>query len=255
MIVAISIVLVLAFSIIGLLEVGRCLGKRRTSEEAECARGGISALDGAVFALMGLLIAFTFSGAAARLDSRRHLIVEEVNDIGTAWKRLDLLQPEAREALRDAFRRYLDARIASYKKLPDFQAAKLELDRASAIGDEIWSRAVAASQAQGSVDATKLLVPALNAMLDIATTRTAAAELHPPFSIFVMLLALLLVSSLLAGYEMAGAASRKWTHALSYAFIMSMAVYMIADLEFPRLGLIRIDRADHFMVELRESMK
>ena len=56
---------------------------------------GVGVIDGAVFALPGLLLAFTFSGAAARFDTRRHLIVEEANAIGTAYLRLDLLPPDA----------------------------------------------------------------------------------------------------------------------------------------------------------------
>jgi hypothetical protein len=47
-------------------------------------------VEGAVFGLLGLLIAFTFSGAASRFDDRRALIVEEANDIGTAWLRVAL---------------------------------------------------------------------------------------------------------------------------------------------------------------------
>jgi hypothetical protein len=46
---------------------------------------------------MGLMIAFTFSGAASRFDSRRQLIVEEANKIGTAYLRIELL-PASLEA-------------------------------------------------------------------------------------------------------------------------------------------------------------
>jgi hypothetical protein len=58
---------------------------------------------------MGLLIAFTFSGAASRFDTRRQLVVEEANAIGTAYLRLDLLPASAQSALRESFRRYLEA--------------------------------------------------------------------------------------------------------------------------------------------------
>ena len=78
-----------------LLEVGRRVGQRRREADTEGARAGVGVIDGAVFALLGLLLAFTFSGAAARFDTRRHLIVEEANAIGTAYLRLDLLPPDA----------------------------------------------------------------------------------------------------------------------------------------------------------------
>jgi len=83
-----------------LLEVGRRVGTRRLRKDPEGARTGISAVEGSMFGLLGLLIAFTFSGAASRFDARRQLITEEANDIGTAYLRIALL-PEAAERLRD----------------------------------------------------------------------------------------------------------------------------------------------------------
>ena len=91
--------------------------------------------NGAVFALLGLLIAFTFSGAATRFDERRNLIVQETNDIGTAYLRLDLLPPIAQPRSRDLFRKYLDARL-EYRKLPDMAAAKESLARSTKLQAE-----------------------------------------------------------------------------------------------------------------------
>jgi hypothetical protein len=236
-----------------LLELGRRLGRRRQARDDEGARAGLGAVEGAVFALLGLLIAFTFSGAASRFDSRRQLIVEEANAIGTAWLRLDLLPPAAQPELRELFRQYLDLRLAIYQKLPDLEAALAELDKANALQGTIWSRAVAACQ-QSPAPVVAQVVPALNQMFDIATTRTAAARIHPPTIIFVLLGVLALMSSLLAGHAMAGAKSRSWIHMVGFALIMAATSYVILDLEFPRLGMIRIDAFDQTLVELRQSM-
>ena len=127
-----------------LLELGRRLGRRRRGRDEEGARAGLGAVEGAVFALMGLLVAFTFSSAATRFDSRRQLIVEEANAIGTAWLRLDLLPASAQLELRDLFRRYLDARLAAYAKIPDMEAVRKELVHANTLQSEIWKRATAA---------------------------------------------------------------------------------------------------------------
>ena len=61
--------------------------------------------------------------------------------------------------------------------------------------------------------------------------------------------------SLLAGLAMAAGKSRSWIHMLGFALIMSVTIYVILDLEFPRFGLIRVDAADRVLLELRESMK
>ena len=87
-----------------LLEVGRRIRLRALAKEGEKPAGGLGVVEGAIFGLMGLVIAFTFSGAASRFDARRQLIVEEANSIGTAYLRIDLLpeatQPPLREMLR-----------------------------------------------------------------------------------------------------------------------------------------------------------
>ncbi len=70
----------LLFGMLLLLEAGRRIGVRRIAVDVEGARAGVVAVEGALFALLGLLIAFSFSGAAARFDARRQQIVEEANE-------------------------------------------------------------------------------------------------------------------------------------------------------------------------------
>src|SRR5579863_5808564 len=82
---------------LGFLEAGRRLGARQVARDGEGAKS--STVDAAVFGLMGLLIAFTFSGAAGRFDARRQLVVQEANDVGTAWLRLDLLPASEQSSL------------------------------------------------------------------------------------------------------------------------------------------------------------
>jgi hypothetical protein len=65
------------------------------TEEGETASKGLGAIEGAIFGLLGLILAFSFSGALTRFDARRHLVVEEANDIGTAWLRVALLPADA----------------------------------------------------------------------------------------------------------------------------------------------------------------
>ncbi|MGH7795185.1 MAG: hypothetical protein ACREQ2_09835 [Candidatus Binatia bacterium] len=140
--------------------------------------------------------------------------------------------------------------------MPDIAAAKEELGRSEELQREIWRQEVAASASQGAhPDAAKLLLPALNAMIDITTTRTLAGEIHPPVIIFVILFGLAFASSLLAGFGMAGAKGRSWIHMLGFALATAAAVYVILDIEYPRLGLIRVDAFDRALVELREGMK
>src|SRR5262245_22740495 len=94
------------------LELGRRIGRNVIARFGAANVGSVGSLETAVFALLGLLIAFTFSGALSRFDVRRAQAVDEVNAIGTAFLRIDLLPSSAQPALRDSFRQYVDARIA-----------------------------------------------------------------------------------------------------------------------------------------------
>ena len=206
--------------------------------------------------LFGLLIAFTFSGSASRFDSRRQLLAEEINDIGTAYLRLDLLPAGVQPALHGLFRDYVDSRLAVYRKLPELDAAKAELARSEKIQGEIWTRAVAATADSGAdADASRLVLPSLNAMIDITNTRVMAARIHPPPIVYVFLFVVGLACSLLAGYGMAEGKYRSWIHILGFTVIMGASLFVIIDMEYPRMGFIRLDAYDQSLVELRDKMR
>jgi hypothetical protein len=238
-----------------LLEAGRRIGIWRRRKNPDGADKESGAVDAAIFGLMGLLIAFTFSGAASRFDERRHLIVQEANAIGTFYLRLDLLPADSQGALREKMRQYVDARLAFYRKLSDQDNAEVEMARSAALQLDIWRAAVAGSRGAGLPSVMTLVLSAANDVIDITTTRGMALKMHPPPIIFAMLAVLVLVSSLLAGYGMAANAKRNWLHMLIFAGMMSMAVYVILDLEYPRFGLIRVDATDQVLVDLRQSFK
>lgn len=147
-----------------LLELGRRFRNRQKAPSES------PAIEGAVFALFGLLLAFTFSGAATRYDAHREFLIEETNAIGTAYLRLDLLPPTAQPALRQLFRDYTTSRLHLYDAVSEEVSPTSEH-----LQQKIWQQSVAAAAAPGAnVDATKLLLPALNTMIDITGTRQNA---------------------------------------------------------------------------------
>ena len=253
---AIVVAALLFVGMLILLEVGRRAQVRRQLREGSVPDQGAGALEAAVYGLLALLIAFTFSGAATRFDGRRHLVVEEANAIGTAYLRVDLLPPTVRPALKDRFRRYLDSRLEAYRQLPDFEAFRAGLAKSSALQTEIWRQAVdACPDAEKGTPACMLLLPALNQMFDITTTRTTALEVHPPAVIWVMLCVLALVTALVAGYNLTGDRKRNWLPMVGFALTVAATVYVILDIEYPRLGFIRVEAIDQVLVDLRASMK
>jgi hypothetical protein len=220
------------------LEAGRLLGRRNAA--SSIANSG--AIDAAVFALLGLLIAFTFSGAAARFDHRRDLIVQEANAIGTAWLRIDIVPAEAQPGLRAVFRDYIASRQAVYDVVADEVAFKAALGQSAKVQRKLWGLAVEAGRRPDALPAADmLLLPALNEMIDITTTRAMATEMHPPVVIYVMLLALVLVGSVLAGFGMGASGNRSWIHVVAFTATMAITITVILDVEYPRLGLITVN--------------
>jgi len=232
-------------------EIGRRLALRKSRDAVTDSGAGL--IDTAIFALLGLLVAFTFSGAASRFDTRRAQIVDEANAIGTAYLRLDLLPAPARDDLRAQFRRYVEERIAIYRALPDLAAAQAHLAAANGMQQQIWNDVVAASADRDSTRV--LLLPAVNDMFDITTTRTMATLTHTPSIIFGLLLGIALVSALLAGRALGTGGGRPWLRAVLYALTMTATIYVIVDMEFPRAGLIRVDDFDTLLVNVRAGMR
>jgi hypothetical protein len=249
----VSLAVGLFVSMLVLLELGRRLGLRRLAAGTEGA--GVSVIDGAVFALSGLLLAFTFSGAASRFDTRRSPVVEEADAIGTAYLRLDPLPPtrssrsgrSSAGTSRRAWRRI--------GRCPMSGQRGRSWPRPQRSRGEIWSQAVAATSGERYQPTRVVVLPAINAMIDITTTRTVAAQAHPPMVIFAMLVLVAMVGSLLAGNAIVTKRVRPWLHVVGIAAATALAVFVILDIEFPRIGLIRLDAFDKVLVDVRESMK
>ncbi len=227
-----------------LLEAGRRLRRRHGVADSS------SAIEGAIFGLFGLLLAFTFSGAISRYDNHRVLLTQEVSDIGTAYLRLDLLPVDAQPELRQLFRDYTTSRLHLFDAVgPEIspESARLQL--------AIWRQSMAAATARGAnPDATKLLLPALNDMIDITSTRQNAFNMHPPAVVYWLLFAFSCGSALMAGYSMK-AGPRDWLYMIALAAAVTLTVYTILDVEYPRQGLIHLRHMDQSLVTLRDSMK
>jgi hypothetical protein len=245
----------LFLGILACLELGYRAGRRAAGKHPEWAHEGIGVIEAAVFALLGLLLGFSFSGATSRLDARRQLIVQEANAIGTAYLRIDQLPAAEQPEMRRLFRDYLDTRLRVYQALPDLKAAEQQLARGSQLQQDIWSRAVAGSRADSTQNAARLVLPALNDMIDVTTARTIALHTRLPALIFALLVLVSLLSGVLAGYAMATRQRRSRLHMLLYAGVIALTVYVVLDLDDPRAGFIRLDTAENALVQLRDSIR
>jgi hypothetical protein len=245
---------ILFFLMLLALELGYRAG-RRAQDAGASRKAGTGVVQASVFGLLGLMLAFAYGGAATRLQVRRQQIVEEANAIGTAYLRISLLPREKQSALREKFRVYLDTRLSVYRALPDIAKAEAQLARAAEMQLAIWEDAIIATAGPGNERAVLLFLPAVNSMIDITTARTVAGKTHIPTIALILLIGLAVLSAVLAGYAMSDATPRNWLHMIGFALVISLTVYVILDLEYPRIGLIRLDAADAALLELRDSIR
>jgi len=95
----------------------------------------------------------------------------------------------------------------------------------------------------------------LNDMFGAVEDERFARRIHPPFVIFVVLGLTALAAALLAGFAIATSGERDWVHRVGVAVVISLAIYVILEMEFPRLGLIRVNGADQALVDLRATLR
>jgi len=245
-----------------LLRLGQRLGLRYRKRSGTEGTGGLATVEGAIFGLMGLLLAFTISGALQRFDDRRQLVIQEATAATTAYDRLSLFGGDDARRLQSGLKEYVRARIDLYRMAHDFLLVQRAEDfsdqqerKVLELKNQLWDAAVAACPQPNYRPACGLSLPALNSLFEVARQRAGAAEKHPPQIIYFMLFGLGLGCSLLAGFGMAASAGPSWMHMVIFAGSLTVALYTVTDMEYPRLGLIRIESFDHFLSDACDQMR
>lgn len=231
------------------LEVGRFAGLRY--RQRHDGAGSTAAADGVVFALLGLMIAFMFTTSAGTFNQRRELIVDQANELGTAWIRLDLLDPDERAAVRQPMREWtvMAATLSEWYSQPDFED---RMRRSEQLQMQAWDAAVAALRDKPPATTSFVLTP-MNAWIDLTAKRSAMDGLGLPPMVLPTLIVIALLGSVLAGFGMARKPHRSPLHMAAFALAIAFALYVTLDLNHARSGAIRVDAMDHEFTLLLQS--
>lgn len=224
---------------------------RRSQDTGENHAGQIGAIQGAILGLLGLLLGFSFSMALDRHETRRTLVVQEANAIGTTFLRAALLPEAHRAPVEDLLRRYVDLRLSLD---PQMGAAAFEdaLRRSGDIQRALWSHATAAAREMpGPVIAT--FITTLNETIDTEAERLAAARNHIPTVVWLLLLTVGACGCFSSGYGAGIDGARSVLGALLLPLLFSVVITLIADLATPRQGFITVSREP--MIDLRRTME
>jgi len=248
---ALVLCILLFIAMMAMVALGRIAGKIWHKEVDE-PRGGVNSLLGAVFALFGFILAFTFGMSGSRYENVRNVIVEEANDIGTAILRADLYSDSVRDAFRADFKKYLEARIDYYNHATDTALLMKAKADAAKTAEALWARAMQQSKLPNMLIPSNQMIPALNAMFDIATTREVILIARVPDVIIWMLFILSLASSFIAGFTSLSIRHKDWIIIAGFALLSSMIIYITLDLGRPMRGIIKAEMGQQAILDLQK---
>ena len=217
---------------------------RKTEPDTE----NYTLLLGAVLSILGLLIGFTFSMAVSRYDMRKNYEEEEANAIGTEWLRLDLLPAGEAANARPLLRNYLDQRILWYRAHTEEDVAKINTET-TILQDKLWL--IVSTQARNSqTPVMQLVTSGMNDVFNSAGYTQAAWWNRIPRSAWLLLLVLAASCIIMIGFR--NSALKKATFPWLLPVVLSFAFALIADIDSPRGGMIRIQPQN--LLSLDESL-
>jgi hypothetical protein len=230
--------------------IGKKIGNKiRLNNKSEKNLTETSGLIGLLF----FLLAFTFGMSGSRYDSRRTIVVEEANDIGTAILRSDLYPDAERTLFRKDFKEYVEARIKYYEVGPDVKGILKADSLSQAISARLWKRASDLSKNPANLAATQQMIPALNTMIDVTTSRLAGERAKVPESILIMLFLLALITAFYSGYSEGRKGKIDWLVQTGFCLLVSLVILFTYDLDRPRRGFVNLDVPNQTIIELRKN--
>jgi len=209
-----------------------------------------SPLNGAIYALLGLLVAFSFNGAYQRFQERSQLSIEESVRLQDMASMLALLPGADADQLKAQLLSYLQSRIAIYAAFPDEALARQQFQQSRLA---LQALQAAVYQVVSSTDDRAIssqLMARMSAVRAIEARRVAATRAHPPSILFLLMTTLALVVSFLAGHDHGNSLRRPLLQTSLFAAVFAITTRVIVDMEYPRLGLLVADLQDAVLNEL-----
>jgi len=222
---------------------------RRAADESDAGASG--SVVGATMGLLAFMLAFTFGMAANRRDTRRDLLLEEVNAIGTAYLRAGLVPQPHQSETRKLLQQYVEVRLRAYDHPDQLPAA---IQESTGVQRQLWRHAVDLAQADlKNPDIVSLFIDSLNQMIDLQTKRVTVARYRIPTVVWGAFGFLTVVAMLAVGYHFGQSGKGNPFVSLALALAFSVVVFLIVDLDRAAEGWLRVSNGP--MVELYQEMQ
>ena len=233
-VLAVLLLLVLAIG----LELGYRVGARLRIQEDPNRKEQMGTTRDGLFLLVSLVLGFTLAIAATRFADRRSLLIVEAVSVGTTYLRASTLPQPYRGHSQSLFREYVDNRLELDRAAHDDARFAEASNRSKHIQQELWRDAAAVAQSDRTA-ITAAYINSLNEMIDLHEKRVAAFENRIPPPIWLMIAAVSVIAVFSRGMTLA--AHFLFTVVL-IPLTIAIVVGLIADLDAPSTGLIRLDQ-------------
>jgi hypothetical protein len=220
------------------VEIGLWLGLQTGVNLDEVRHEQVVGTRDGIGVLLSLLLGFTLALAVPRFDQRRELMVLEANALGTTSLRAQMLPEPEPSVVQQLLRQYVDARLDLKTAGLNAEKVQAALARSKRLQNDLWRQAAAVAQ-RSPTPITGLFVQSLNETIDLDAKRLAAVENRIPKTIWLMLVLIALLTCVTVGF------SQRQRFALSILvppLMIAVVMTLIADLDTPHSGLIRIDQ-------------
>jgi hypothetical protein len=239
------VVLILSFGILALAaRIGNYLRKRRNIA-LEDSREDFNTVLGATLTLLGLIIGFSFSMSISRYDQRKNYEEEEANAIGTEYLRADLLPAESAAKIHTLLKKYIDQRLQFYTDRSPNDLARINADT-EVLQNQLWAGIL-----QGRVQDTPLytlVVAGMNDVLNSQGYTQSAWWNRIPVGAWILMVTIAVFCNGLIGFGGRG----HWGTFLVLPLALSIAFFLISDIDSPRGGVIRVKPRN--LISLSQSL-
>jgi hypothetical protein len=224
---------------------GRWRSQRQNHEQEVVVRSEV----GAMLGMMTFILAITFWIASAQFDASRQSFVNQANTIRTAYLRADLLPEPNRTKIRNLLREYVDIRLEAYR------SGKFDyvLSRSEELHNLLWSQAIDAREKTSSPIFAGYFIQSLNEVIALHTRRmTIRNEFRIPSAIWIVVYIIMTLAVFAIGCHAGLTRARRPLVVTAFILIISAVMILIADLDSPRRGSLRVSPETFF--DLRKAM-
>ena len=233
----------IVFAVVSMLfyEGGFRLGRWWQDREPGEQEGPTGLLVGSILALLAFLLAVTMGMASDRFDTRRGIVLDEANSIGTTYLRAGYLPEPASSQIRELLREYVPLRIV----VTDVEAVDLvaDIQRSQEILTELWTISEELAKTTDQGDLVSLYLDSLNQTIDLNQTRiTAGLYARVPETVLLLLVVGSALSLAMVGYSAGLTKRRGLLNAVVLVIALGAVLMIVVDLDRPREGFIQVNQ-------------